>query len=214
MLSQVTYELVEGDYWFGKYGPFKVIIHSKSGYVNATKLCFDGGKHFYHWRNNVNSKDLIQEVASRLDNQALGIPWGPVFEERDQIVLVNGTYAHPLLIPHIASWCSAKFAIAVSEIVNHYIVSTFQWYIENLVALNFNLTWDNQNLQVNNQQLMAENQDLQSGAEMDAHILEQSIAPRVVPQNRIHKKDETFSLYRVDKKKYYAIRCQHANLLK
>ena len=134
MLSQVAYELVEGDYWFGKYGPFKVIIHSTSVYVNATKLCDDGGKRFRNWYQNSHSQELISTLASMLEqegslftDQTPGrIPAGPVFEERGQIVLVDGTYAHPLLIPHIASWCSAKFAIAVSEIVNHYIVSSVE----------------------------------------------------------------------------------------
>ena len=127
-LFQVAYEVIKGDYWFGKYGPFKIIIHSKTGYVNATKLCTDGGKHFYHWRNNIHSKELIHEVALRLANQKNldphGIPWAPVFEERDQSNQVNGLYVHPLLIPHVAIWCSAKFAVTVSEIINHYIVST------------------------------------------------------------------------------------------
>ena len=34
----IAYELIEGDYYFGKYGPLNVVIHSKSGYPNATKL--------------------------------------------------------------------------------------------------------------------------------------------------------------------------------
>jgi len=32
--------------------------------------------------------------------------------------LIRGTYAHPDLVPHIASWVSPKFAIKVSGIIN------------------------------------------------------------------------------------------------
>ncbi len=35
--------------------------------------------------------------------------------------IIRGTYVHPLLIPHIASWISPEFAIKVSEIVNYHL---------------------------------------------------------------------------------------------
>ena len=36
----------------------------------------------------------------------------------NQTLLTRGTYAHPDLVPHIASWVSPKFAIKVSGIIN------------------------------------------------------------------------------------------------
>jgi hypothetical protein len=35
-----------------------------------------------------------------------------------KLQMVTGTYAHPDLVPHIASWVSPKFAIKVSGIIN------------------------------------------------------------------------------------------------
>ena len=89
MLSQVAYELVEGDYWFGKYGPLKVVIHSKSSYINVSKLCMDGGKRFAHWRENKSSQELIQAVQERISKQLdlfpeqalAGIPASPIFDK-------------------------------------------------------------------------------------------------------------------------------------
>ena len=40
--------------------------------------------------------------------------------------LISGTYAHPLLIPHIASWSSYDFALKVSKIVNEYLVLEYR----------------------------------------------------------------------------------------
>ena len=215
-LSQIAYELIEGDFWFGKYGPFNVTIHSKTGYINATKLCGDGGKQFRHWKENKSSQELIAALSDELMKHAgesdlggiVGIPTNPLFIEKglsSRANVIKGTYAHPLLIPHIAGWCSARFALAVSRIVNHYIVSAHNWYIASL--------WmQNQNLHDNNQQLLADNQALQAGAEMDAFILEKTIAPRVVPPTRVKRKNELFFLYRVGDLTYYAIRCQQASL--
>jgi hypothetical protein len=39
-----------------------------------------------------------------------------------KLQMVTGTYAHPDLVPHIASWVSPSFAIKVSRIVNEYLV--------------------------------------------------------------------------------------------
>ncbi len=39
---------------------------------------------------------------------------------------LRGTYAHPKLIPHIASWASVKFAIMVSDIVNAHLVRDYK----------------------------------------------------------------------------------------
>jgi hypothetical protein len=36
------------------------------------------------------------------------------------LTIIRGTYVHPDLIPHIASWESPKFAVKVSKIVNEY----------------------------------------------------------------------------------------------
>ena len=224
-LSQVAYELIEGDYWFGKYGPFKIIIHSKTGYVNATKLCNDGGKRFRNWARLDGSQQLINTLASimeqkgsiLIDQGVCSDVSGLLFDEMGlspQGNLVKGTYVHPLLIPHIASWCSPMFAMLVSCIVNHYIMSTYQRSLENLQIENSEQQVAIRNLGDTNRQLTGEIKELHSQIESNAFILEQTIAPRVVPFNKMKNMEETFSLYRIGDQQYWAIRCQQRNLVK
>jgi hypothetical protein len=48
----------------------------------------------------------------------------------DDYEIIRGTYAHPLLIPHIASWVSLQFGHMVSTILQDIAVSTFKEYKE------------------------------------------------------------------------------------
>src|SRR3977135_1281067 len=47
-------------------------------------------------------------------------------KHNDEDKLIEGTYVHQDLIPHIASWVSIKFAMMVSRIVREYIVSQYK----------------------------------------------------------------------------------------
>src|SRR5277367_4321416 len=69
-ISAICYEQISGNYWYGQYGDFKVILMKDSGYVNATKLCKDGGKRFYHWLANDTSKRLIKALEAQLGHEA------------------------------------------------------------------------------------------------------------------------------------------------
>jgi hypothetical protein len=102
----------------GTYFDFKVLIMSRNGYINATKLCQDGGKRFDNWMQNLSSKELVDDL-----DRFPGIPGDP-----STIVIgsgpneYRGTYVHLELIPHIACWVSTKFARKVSKIVNEYLL--------------------------------------------------------------------------------------------
>lgn len=118
-LSELIYEAVNENYGWGKYGDFKVLIRKKDGYINVSRLCRDGKKEFKNWNANENSKKLVEEVEALAGFQAsesiLDVP-------ND----LRGTYAHPLLVPHIASWISAKFGIMSSKIINNFIVKEYR----------------------------------------------------------------------------------------
>lgn len=122
-VSKLIYEPVNGQYGWGKYGEFKVLIRKSDGYINATKLCKEGGKELYNWNATEHAKQLINKVIS-----SLGYPRDEVISiiVGGQELEIRGTYIHPLLIPHIASWISADFAIMVSEIVNGYLVKEYE----------------------------------------------------------------------------------------
>ena len=39
----IAFEQISGNYWWGVYGDFKVIIMKDCGFINASRLCKDGG---------------------------------------------------------------------------------------------------------------------------------------------------------------------------
>ncbi len=122
-LSELIFEDINSDYGRGNYGTISVIIRKKDGYINATKLCKDAGKELFNWNKNNMSNELMEELE-----QVLRIRRTSLMEvyQSGTIRELSGTYAHPKLIPHIASWSSVKFAVTVSEIVNNFLVREYK----------------------------------------------------------------------------------------
>jgi hypothetical protein len=127
-LSEIAFEQIQGNYYWGKYGDFKVVVDRETGHINATHLCklgeADHGKSrkFNDWSRSGPACDLIGELAST------GIPVDDILKvvTGGKCVEIRGTYAHQDLIPHIASWASFKFAIKVSRIVNEHLVREYK----------------------------------------------------------------------------------------
>ena len=115
-IKEIIFEDINDDYGYGKYGGFEVMFDKKTGYINATKLCKDGGKELTEWRRNKMSKNLLEEFSNCLRIS------------KDEIIIIimkgnyitRGTYVHPDLIPHIAMWISPKFGITISRIINEW----------------------------------------------------------------------------------------------
>ena len=128
-IKEIIFEDINDDYGYGKYSGFEVIINKKTGYINATKLCKDGGKEFFLWVQNNSSKNLIQLVMSKYgltrDEVLISVSGG-------RNTLIRGTYVHPKLIPHIASWVSPEFALKVSDIVEEYIIKEYRDHIRKM----------------------------------------------------------------------------------
>jgi hypothetical protein len=124
-LSDIIYEKINDDYSHGKYGTFNVIIMNKNTYINATKLCGQYNKDFFNWKRLDASKELINEVNERIqapsDLKGLNLHSKAFIIDNTSDNDYRGTYVHPLLIPHVCSWISTKFAIKVSEIVNYHL---------------------------------------------------------------------------------------------
>jgi hypothetical protein len=122
-LSELIYEPVNEEYGWGKYGEFRVLIRRKDGWVNVTKLCKDGGRELFSWTRLESANSVIVEVE-----RALQICRAQIFEvfHAGSNYELSGTYAHPLLVPHIASWISPEFAVKVSRIVNDHLVREYR----------------------------------------------------------------------------------------
>ena len=69
MISEICYEQIQENYWFGCYGDFKVVMIKDNGWVNATKLCKDGGKKIKNWFANDGTKELMTTLNSEILRQ-------------------------------------------------------------------------------------------------------------------------------------------------
>ncbi|AAR83571.1 transcriptional regulator [Canarypox virus] len=111
----------------------------ENGFVNATKLCKLGGRNLKHWLENKQSKELVKELET-IDKvwkvKSPGRNSGRVILEVGTISKgkhqyeVAGSYVHPDLIPHIASWISPLFAVKVSKIINCYVSGKYEFKLK------------------------------------------------------------------------------------
>jgi hypothetical protein len=62
MLSQIAFQQIKDEFWYGAYGEFRVVMDKTDGYINATKMCADGGKEYKNWSLLNHSQELIQAV--------------------------------------------------------------------------------------------------------------------------------------------------------
>src|SRR3977135_3856382 len=130
-LSDIAYEQIEGKFWYGCYGVFRVVIMKDCGFINASKLCSDGGKDLRHWNENQSSMELMRCLATKLgkcgDFESILVrKHVRTVNQTDNQKAISGKYFNPLIIPHIACWISPDFAIRVSEIVNHFLLGEYR----------------------------------------------------------------------------------------
>jgi len=116
LITKLAYESINDTFSKARYGEFEVIMDIKTGYINASKLCADGDKRFDNWIRNCFAKELVKEVKKNI------LKTEDVLITDNSYGITRGTYVHPDLIPHIASWVSPKFAIKVSKIVNDFLI--------------------------------------------------------------------------------------------
>uniref|UniRef100_A0A6G6ADU3 KilA-n domain-containing protein n=1 Tax=Borely moumouvirus TaxID=2712067 RepID=A0A6G6ADU3_9VIRU len=136
-MTNIIFERINDEYYWGQYGGFKVIMNS-DGYINVTKLCDEaktkkgGRKEFRQWRKTDNAQQLMKEISFYA-----GIPASELFKiittGNKYMTETRGTYAHPQLVPHIASWASTKFGARVSVIVNEYFAKEMLEKHQNLI---------------------------------------------------------------------------------
>jgi KilA-N domain/Protein of unknown function (DUF3627) len=154
MLSQICFQQIRDNFWYGLYGEFQVVIDASDGYVNASKMCRAGGKKFKEWKRLKGSQHLItvferswvpentpvnfqngestledleaQMCAPRFPACKFVQPANLINEDR----LISGTYVHPDLIPSIAGWISPEFQLKANRVVNRYIVNEWKTKLE------------------------------------------------------------------------------------
>jgi uncharacterized protein YoxC len=123
-LNDIIYEDINEEYAYGAYLNFRVVIRKKDRYVNATKLCALGSKRMDHWMENKQAKELMEVCQKSFPGKSGTDVTETIRGGNDQ--RITGTYVHPNLVPHIASWISPEFGIKISYIVNNFIVNKYQ----------------------------------------------------------------------------------------
>ena len=114
-IRDVMFEHIDKEYAHGKLGEFDIIMMKKNGYINATKLCKKNKKNFFNWSRSKNTKMILKYLEESLEYTG-----DLIISVKSGDNLTRGSYVHQLLIIHVASWCSAEYAIKVSRIVNEY----------------------------------------------------------------------------------------------
>lgn len=118
--AKICYQHISSHYWYATYGHFSVVMHKESGYINVTRLCKIHKKSFKNWHANKHSRLLINGLAEKLTITPEKMLVAIVGGSGKSKAVICGTYAHPILLPHIVSWIDSTFAAIVSIMVNTY----------------------------------------------------------------------------------------------
>ncbi|AVL93391.1 putative KilA-n domain-containing protein [Megavirus vitis] len=115
-IKNIIFEKINSEYYWGKYGDFEVIMNL-DGYINVTKLCSEAKtkngkqKEFRQWKKTSEAKELMDEIS-----RVTSIPKNKLLytELSSRENITRGSYAHAILVTHIACWMSPKFFVKVS----------------------------------------------------------------------------------------------------
>jgi len=250
MLADICYEKIMDNFWFANYLGLKVIMMKDNGYINVTKLCSDGGKQFKHWKALKNSKAMMSfyekninqttdsELLTILDNQLILSDVIPSDEPANWIKVIHtytggkgdtydvcrGTYIHPLLIPHIASWINFEFAYNVSIIIQDFTVKFYKAKCEEMQNALLLAEIELSNTEQSFKQLMDEKLQVeqQHATLQDEHCFEEHehiAACELINKQRSKmynwSQGNGFTLLKKnndDRLPYYAIRCNDKNM--
>ena len=125
-INQIIFENINENYSYGMYGDFKVIIHTKTGYINVTKMCKLENKNYSHWVENDKSKEFINAINNKLGPNYKYTATFQIKGGKGEVYdIIRGTYAHPLIVPQVAQWISVDFALMVSDIINQHLVDEY-----------------------------------------------------------------------------------------
>lgn len=138
MAAKLIYEDINDKFGYGEYLGFKVIIMKENGYINVTNMLKNieettgKRKDFYDWKRSQQAQELLEAIEEHIAETNNSV--SAIFIEKggkQEFQYLQGSYVHPKLIVHIASWASPKIALIVSDIVNGYIIEKYENKIKN-----------------------------------------------------------------------------------
>jgi hypothetical protein len=92
-------------------------LFREDGYINATKLCQDGGKLFTNWKSLESTKRNVNTLSEELN-----IPVDTLVQIKkgNTTKFKQGTWIHPRLGTVLAQWISPTFGLKVSKWVEQW----------------------------------------------------------------------------------------------
>ena len=126
ILPKITYIPINPEFSYGNYLGTNVIIMTKNGYVNATKLCTSFGKQLKSWVQNNDITSYLLHENSQFS--ASGIPIMEIIPNCDinDGPVISGIYFHPEIIIQLAIWISFDVFRNVTKIVTNYTINSFR----------------------------------------------------------------------------------------
>ena len=96
-----------------------IIPMREDGYIFATALCKVSGKRLNHWKENRETKKVIDKLTTDT-----GIPASQLIEiyKGGNNKYSQGTWIHPDLGMHLAQWCNPSFAYQVSKWIRELLI--------------------------------------------------------------------------------------------
>ena len=180
------------------YGDFHVIVIKSTdnfnGYINASKLCKNGGKRLHEWTKLEKSKSLIEYFEKNLGGEDLPplnqVDLGGTNYENN---LISGTYFHPDIIVHLAIWISNEFALKVSKIVNEHFIKENKKLLEEINNKNTEIICKNTEIINKNTEINNKNDEIKK---LNTTI--DILKPKVITDPLEKEKFSTFTLIKLN----------------
>jgi hypothetical protein len=142
--------ITENDETFtrGFYNGLSILIRDKDNYVNAGRLCKDGGKDLYELRRGKRWENIVEFWK----NHQTGNLRSAIYELKTGYNECKGLYVHKDLIHFVAEYVSIEYAFKVKYIMDAINENNFEKLnieIIDLKTQNYGLTVQTQNLKHN-----------------------------------------------------------------
>jgi hypothetical protein len=132
-LNDICYEQIKDNFYYGKFGEFRLVIDKNTGCFNATKLCqlSSTKKQFSDWKKLSRSQELLDYYnKKRCPENSLVIFYEVKQANYGTGKLVTGQYVQKEFILDIASWISPAFYFKCSKIVNYFFIELYKKDLE------------------------------------------------------------------------------------
>ena len=107
------------EFRIGTYNEVSILYRVHDGFVNATKLCNDGGRDFRTFKKGQRWRKIIEYWTQQEQNErCANLLTASNYELKGKYDKSRGQYIHPDLIHFVAEWVSIEYAFKVKHIMD------------------------------------------------------------------------------------------------